>query len=277
MGWRDLLYFSRGERRALCLLLAIVAGGWGLMVWMDHHQAANQPPSETEPQQVAPDDTIPTAVTTADTVITPQTGRRPTTPLRAKRAPIDRRIREYRYPPRLRAKRAPIDRRIREYRYPPRESNKFPEGTIVDLNRADSLTLQRVPGIGPTFARRIVKYRKLLGGFREVGQLREVYGITPERYAALSPWFRADTSLLVRRDLNQLSFKEMLRHPYIDYEQARALSNLIRRKGHISGWDEVRLLDEFPETAIQKLDAYFLFALFHDNRLPRDRQGVHRQ
>ena len=133
MGWRDLLYFSRGERRALCLLLAIVAGGWGLMVWMDH-QSTNQPPAETGPQQVAPDDTIPTAVTTADTVITPQAGRRPTTPLRAKRAPIDR--------------------RIREYRYPPRESNKFPEGTIVDLNRADSLTLQRVPGIGPAaFAR----------------------------------------------------------------------------------------------------------------------------
>ena len=223
MGWRDLLYFSRGERRALCLLLAIVAGGWGLMVWMDH-QSTNQPPEETGPQQVAPDDTIPTAVTTADTVITPQAGRRPTTPLRAERAPIDR--------------------RIREYRYPPRESDKFPEGTIVDLNRADSLTLQRVPGIGPTFARRIVKYRELLGGC----------------YAALSPWFRADTSLLVRRDLNQLSFKEMLRHPYIDYEQARALTNLIRRKGRISGWDEVRLLDEFPETAIQKLDAYFGFS-----------------
>lgn len=239
MGWRDLLYFSRGERRALCLLLAIVAGGWGLMVWMDH-QSTNQPPAETGPQQVAPDDTIPTAVTTADTVITPQTDRRPTTPLRAERAPIDR--------------------RIREYRYPPRESDKFPEGTIVDLNRADSLTLQRVPGIGPTFARRIVKYRELLGGFREVGQLREVYGITPERYAALSPWFRADTSLLVRRDLNQLSFKEMLRHPYIDFDQARALTNLIRRKGRISGWDEVRLLDEFPETAIQKLDAYFGFS-----------------
>ena len=214
MGWRDLLYFSRGERRALCLLLAIVAGGWGLMVWMDH-QSTNQPPAETGPQQVAPDDTIPTAVTTADTVIPPPTDRQPTTPLRAERAPIDR--------------------RIREYRYPPRESNKFPEGTIVDLNRADSLTLQRVPGIGPTFARRIVKYRELLGGFREVG-------------------------LLVRRDLNQLSFKEMLRHPYIDFDQARALTNLIRRKGRISGWDEVRLLDEFPETAIQKLDAYFGFS-----------------
>lgn len=242
MGWRDLLYFSRGERRALCLLLAIVAGGWGLMVWMDHHQAANQPPSETEPQQVAPSGPPAATATNADTtaLIPPPTDRQPTTPLRAERTPIDR--------------------RIREYRYPPRESDKFPEGTIVDLNRADSLTLQRVPGIGPTFARRIVKYRELLGGFREVGQLREVYGITPERYAALSPWFRADTSLLVRRDLNQLSFKEMLRHPYIDFDQARALTNLIRRKGRISGWDEVRLLDEFPETAIQKLDAYFGFS-----------------
>ena len=51
-----------------------------------------------------------------------------------------------------------------------------------------------------------------------------------------------------------------IRHPYIDFDQARALTNLIRRKGRISGWDEVRLLDEFPETAIQKLDAYFGFS-----------------
>ena len=113
MGWRDLLYFSRGERRALCLLLAIVAGGWGLMVWMDHHQAANQPPSETEPQQVAPSGPPAATATNADTtaLIPPPTDRQPTTPLRAERAPIDR--------------------RVREYRYPPRESNKFPEGTIV--------------------------------------------------------------------------------------------------------------------------------------------------
>lgn len=228
MGWRDLFYFSRGERHALILLTLLIAGGWGALLWTDH--AATGEPS-------------PASEATADT-----TGVKP--PQRTEERPVAP----------LQAERAPIERRVKAYRYPARESNKFPEGTVVDLNRADSLTLQRVPGIGPTFARRIVKYRELLGGFREVGQLQEVYGITPERYAALSPWFRADTSLLVRRDLNQLSFKEMLRHPYIDYGQARALSNLIRRKGRVNNWDEVRLLDEFPETAIHKLDAYFGFS-----------------
>ena len=38
-------------------------------------------------------------------------------------------------------------------------TQKFPAGTQVELNQADSLTLQKVPGIGPVFSRRIIKYR----------------------------------------------------------------------------------------------------------------------
>ena len=60
-------------------------------------------------------------------------------------------------------------------------SNKFPAGTVIELNQADTLTLKKIPGIGSTFARRIVGYRELLGGFYTVHQLAEVYGIDEER------------------------------------------------------------------------------------------------
>ena len=47
----------------------------------------------------------------------------------------------------------------------------------VDLNTADTVALEALPGIGPTTARHIVDYRAAHGPFRSVDQLDEVEGI----------------------------------------------------------------------------------------------------
>lgn len=52
-------------------------------------------------------------------------------------------------------------------------------GARLDVNRADTLALQRLPGIGPSKARGIVETRQRLGGFRRVEDLLEVPGIGP--------------------------------------------------------------------------------------------------
>jgi len=53
---------------------------------------------------------------------------------------------------------------------------------LVDLNDADSVTLLTLYGIGPSFAKRIIKYRNLLGGFYSKNQLLEVYGFDQEKF-----------------------------------------------------------------------------------------------
>jgi competence protein ComEA len=45
--------------------------------------------------------------------------------------------------------------------------------------------LDELDGIGPTLAQRIVEYRTEHGGFRSVGELREVEGIGEKRFASL--------------------------------------------------------------------------------------------
>lgn len=53
---------------------------------------------------------------------------------------------------------------------------------INDANEAD---LERLPGIGPALARRIVETRARLGGFQSVADLRKVRGIGPKTAARL--------------------------------------------------------------------------------------------
>ena len=47
----------------------------------------------------------------------------------------------------------------------------------IDLNSADSIMLEQLPGIGNKLSKRIVKYRDILGGFYSLEQLHEVYGL----------------------------------------------------------------------------------------------------
>jgi competence ComEA-like helix-hairpin-helix protein len=60
----------------------------------------------------------------------------------------------------------------------------------VDLNHAGAAELERLPGVGPVLARRIVEWRDSAGGFRSVEQLEEVRGVGPAMMRRLTPLIR---------------------------------------------------------------------------------------
>lgn len=55
----------------------------------------------------------------------------------------------------------------------------------LDLNTASAAQLEALPGIGPSLAAAIVAEREKRGGFRSVGELRDVRGIGERRFADL--------------------------------------------------------------------------------------------
>jgi DNA uptake protein ComE-like DNA-binding protein len=138
-------------------------------------------------------------------------------------------------------------------------TEKFSPGTIVELNTADTTILKKIPGIGSAFASRIVKYRDLLGGYFDVKQLAEVYGIDEERYASFVPWFTVDDSFIRKLPVNTLIQDSLSRHPYISYRQARAIIQLRTQKKQLSGWDNFALLDEFTEFDKNRILPYLSF------------------
>jgi len=56
----------------------------------------------------------------------------------------------------------------------------------LDLNLASAADLEELPGIGPVLAARIVAWRDEHGGFKDVGELREVSGIGEKTFQNLS-------------------------------------------------------------------------------------------
>ncbi len=57
----------------------------------------------------------------------------------------------------------------------------------IELNTVTAEELETAAGIGPTIAQRVVKYRRLIGGFKRVDQLKEVYGISDQMFENLRP------------------------------------------------------------------------------------------
>ena len=64
------------------------------------------------------------------------------------------------------------------------------EAAPLDINRASAAELDRLPGVSPAVAQRIVEYRTARGGFRTFEELDSVKGIGPALLAKLKPVVR---------------------------------------------------------------------------------------
>lgn len=92
---------------------------------------------------------------------------------------------------------------------------------LLDLNLADSAAFDALPGIGGWFARKMVEYRKTLGGYSYKEQLLDIYNFTEEKYLALEDLITVSPEYVTPYPLWTLSADSLRLHPYIkDYETA---------------------------------------------------------
>ena len=91
----------------------------------------------------------------------------------------------------------------------------------LDINRADSLALLSLPGIGPYYAGKVVEYRGRLGGFSCPEQLLEIYRFDREKYDGLRDLITCSEP--TPYPLWELPEADLARHPHISKAEAHGI------------------------------------------------------
>lgn len=137
----------------------------------------------------------------------------------------------------------------------PQRIEKYPEGTLVRLNEADTAQLKRIPGVGSGIAEMIVAYRNRLGGFVCLEQLQEI----PHVDASLNKWFTIQGTPFRKIRVNKDGLDKLRNHPYMDFYKAKAILEYRRKRGNIKGLSRLSLFEEFTEKDLQRLSPYLSF------------------
>ena len=134
---------------------------------------------------------------------------------------------------------------------------KIVEVYNIELNETDSIGLVNLPGIGSVYATRIIKYRKLLGGYYSKKQLLEVYNFPEETFLNIEKYISVDSALIRKIRINFAEFKDLLRHPYLNKKQVKAILNFKEKNGAFESISTLQLIDEIDPVTYSKVKPYF--------------------
>lgn len=130
------------------------------------------------------------------------------------------------------------------------------EPVMIELNAADSTELIKLKGIGASYSKRIIKYREMLGGYVGKEQLLEVYGMDSARLLPILQNIQLDTNIRQRININTAEVKELAHHPYIDWNQAKAIVNYRKQHGNYTELNQLKKIHLINEQTFAKLKPY---------------------
>ncbi|WP_320052344.1 helix-hairpin-helix domain-containing protein [uncultured Acetobacteroides sp.] len=126
---------------------------------------------------------------------------------------------------------------------------------LVDLNDADTTSLKTLKGIGSAIAKRIVDYRRRLGGFARNEQLLEVYGIDSSKYSLLQNQLKRP-SKWTKICINTADVETLKRHPYISPYEARNIVYFRTKRGSIRNLQQLVSDRIISKSTSEKLGEY---------------------
>lgn len=129
----------------------------------------------------------------------------------------------------------------------------------IDLNSADSTTLEKLPGIGPVLSARIIKYRNKLGGFHSPTQLKEVYGMSDSTYGKISTQIETANASLKKIALNVADEKTIATHPYIGWRNAKLIVRYRQAHGAYMTIEQLESVWALEKTKLDRLLPYLSF------------------
>ena len=126
---------------------------------------------------------------------------------------------------------------------------------IVQLNSATNNELERIPGIGPYFAKKMIEYREKLGGFVGKEQLLEIWKFDEVKYNEVADFIVLGDIPLSKININTVSIEVLSDHPYISYSVANSIVKM-RIHHHYSAVEDIKKSVLIDEELFRKLKPY---------------------
>ncbi|MEM6806572.1 MAG: helix-hairpin-helix domain-containing protein [Bacteroidota bacterium] len=128
----------------------------------------------------------------------------------------------------------------------------------LDLNKADSASLSLLPGLESNLVLRIIKYRRLLGFFYSVDQLKQVYGLSHRVFEQIKPYLSVeDIQDYPKKDINIVFARNLAFYPFIDKTIAEAIVQSRKELGHFKSWNELATVPGLSPAILEKIQIYF--------------------
>lgn len=132
--------------------------------------------------------------------------------------------------------------------------------TILNLRTADTTELKLIRGIGSYRAKMIVRYREQLGGYARVEQILEARGMDKVVADSILPHFYIDSVVLNKMPVNKIRPEVLHRHPYLSFEQAKAIYEYRRKHIRIKSAEELKKIKGLSPSDIEKISIYLDFS-----------------
>ena len=126
----------------------------------------------------------------------------------------------------------------------------------IDVNSATQSELETIKGIGPFFAKNILKYRDKLGGFCKKEQLLEVWKMDQEKYIQIEPYITIDAHAIRKINVNTATAEELKSFPYFNWNIANSIVKMRNQKGSYQSINQLKESELIDEELFDKIKPY---------------------
>ena len=127
---------------------------------------------------------------------------------------------------------------------------------LLNANTASSYDLKKLPGIGNSLPYKIVNFREKLGGFLNMQQVKETYGMTDSIFQSILPLVHVLPITIKKLNINTASDFELNAHPYIDKRLSKAITIYRSQHGNYKSVNELKNIVFITDEVLQKITPY---------------------
>ncbi|MHA3789687.1 helix-hairpin-helix domain-containing protein [Flavobacterium hauense] len=140
------------------------------------------------------------------------------------------------------------------------EDKKESAVKIIDINTALEEDLVKVYGIGPYYAKAILKRRSALGGFVSMDQMNDFTEFSAEAKAGLKKQFGVINNPDIEKiNVNTASLSQLSHFPYFNKDLGRSILTLRSMNGKIRKIDDLLEIPNFPVDKLKIIALYLEF------------------